>query len=201
MKSNNNSLFLVFFFLVTLQSCFATVLDTTHRKFVILRAGTKLSLQLTDSISSEKAIVGTVVQFTVYKARTVNGDVIFNEKCYGEGRISRVERPKSFGRAGLIEIIPFNIETTDGEQINVQATPIVVKGKERKTFAWIMSGALPILGIASLSPAGAMLAPFALIGLLVKGYDASLESSTIFSAYIAEDITLQTKGIKIQTIN
>jgi hypothetical protein len=201
MKSNNNSLFILFFILVTLPSCFATIADSTHRKFVTLRAGTVLSLELIDSISSEKAIVGAVVQFRVYKARSVDGDIIFSEKCYGEGRISRIERPKSFGRAGLIEIVPFNVETADREQIAVEGNKIIVKGNERKAFAWVMSGALPLLGLASLSPAGAILAPFALMGFLVKGSEAAIEPSTIFSAYVSENTTLQTKGINIKMIN
>lgn len=180
-------------------SFFSITKDSTGE--VLLKKGALLSIQLIEAVNSEEAIEGSIVQFVVYKAKQVSGDVIFSERCYGEGRITSVVHKRSFGRGGSITIVPFNVETTDGERILVNSQPITIKGNDKKAFAWVLSSALPLFGVASLSPGGLMLLPFGLVGFLVRGDAAELNNKTILSVQVAEDTYLQTKGKTIKINN
>ncbi len=101
-------------------------------QLVVLRAGTAVSVQLNDEISSDNVEVGNAVEFTVRSNVTVNGKVLIAAGSIAEGWVKDVQKTcegcKKKDRCGKLVITVENVQSVDGQRVNLRSIPHTVKG-------------------------------------------------------------------------
>lgn len=189
---NLNIIFAIFV-LIFNQSIFAASVNTDfngdnppkkERKITIKR-GTKITLQLNDNVSSQENELGNVVEMMVMMDVKVNGKTVVASGTFAEGLVTDARRAGIFGKGGRIELEGINIRSIDGQRIPIKSVKVKKQGKNRKGMAWGMSILIPAAGILMGTP---MLAPFAIVGLFVKGREIDIEAGTLVTAKILEDV-------------
>lgn len=101
---------------------------------VDLRAGTPVSLQLNDNISSEYVEIGNAVEFIVRNDVTVNGKVVIAAGSIAEGWVKDVEKMCEINCEGReycakLTITVESVQAVDGQRVFVRSIPHTVRGK------------------------------------------------------------------------
>jgi hypothetical protein len=125
-----------------------------------IRAGSAVPVRLDQTLSSNNSSVGAFVYFTVVSDVFDNeGNVVIKTGAKAEGTVTSVKASSFLGQAGSIGISVNTVTAIDGTRIPVQA--ISSGSGEDKMVISVILGLLCI------------------IGFLMKGGDAELNSNTV----------------------
>ncbi|MBX2927396.1 MAG: hypothetical protein KF852_06125 [Saprospiraceae bacterium] len=168
--------------------CTAYQPDTTLTgNYIVLEAGTPVSLTLYSEASSARLQEGNTVELDVKISVVVNGREVIRARDYAEGRVRMVRKAGILGRAGALEIEAVSVRAIDGQIVHLHGTPHTAKGHSRKGAAIGLSAATTVAGLAILDKKtkGASVG-FVFTGLFVKGQEAVIEKDIILRAYVAQ---------------
>ena len=125
-----------------------------------IKAGSAVSVRLDQTLSSNNSSVGAFVYFTVVNdVFDSEGNVVIKTGAKAEGTVTSVKASSFLGQAGSIGISVNTVTAIDGTRIPVQA--ISSGSGEDKMVISVILGLLCI------------------IGFLMKGGDAELNSNTV----------------------
>lgn len=154
-------------------------------KTVELPADTVFKISLNDDVSSKTNQVGDPVTFTVQEDVSVGNVLVLPKGAQGSGVVTKVSRPKSFGRSGALDISFDQVFSVDDEVIPTVLGP---EAKEKLTMEAAAVGASTIGALA--------LGPIGLVGgFFVKGKDVSLPAGS--TLYIETQEAVTTKGLEL----
>lgn len=154
-------------------------------KTVELPADTVFKISLNDDVSSKTNQVGDPVTFTVQEDVSVGNVLVLPKGAQGSGVVTKVSRPKSFGRSGALDISFDQVFSVDDEVI-----PTVL-GPEAKEKLKMEAAAVGVSTIGALA-----LGPIGLVGgFFVKGKDVSLPAGS--TLYIETQEAVTTKGLEL----
>lgn len=152
-------------------------------KSVELPADTVFKISLNDDVSSKTNEVGDPVTFTVQEDVMVGDVLVLPRGSQGSGVVTKVTRPKSFGRSGALDISFDQVFSVDDDAIPTVLGP---EAKEKLKMEAAAVGASTIGALA--------LGPIGLVGgFFVKGKDVSLPAGT--NLYIETQEAVTTKGL------
>lgn len=155
-------------------------------KTVELPAGTVFKISLNDDVSSKTSQVGDPVTFTVQEDVSVGDVLVLPKGAQGSGVVTKVSRPKSFGRSGTLDVSFDQVFSVDDEVIPTVLGP---EAKEKLKMEAAAVGASTIGALA--------LGPIGLVGgFFVKGKDVSLPAGS--TLYIETQQTVTTKGLELK---
>lgn len=101
---------------------------TTCEEMLTLRAGTIISLQSNEEISSEEVYVGNAIDFFVRSNVVVNGKVVIASGSIAEGWVKKVKSACG-GNCAEITITVENVQTVDGQRIYLRSIPHKVRAR------------------------------------------------------------------------
>lgn len=154
-------------------------------KTVELPANTVFKISLNDDVSSKTNQVGDPVTFTVQEDVSVDNVLVLPKGAQGSGVVTKVSRPKSFGRSGALDISFDQVFSVDDEVIPTVLGP---EAKEKLKMEAAAVGASTIGALA--------LGPIGLVGgFFVKGKDVSLPAGS--TLYIETQEAVTTKGLEL----
>lgn len=154
-------------------------------KTVELPANTVFKISLNDDVSSRTNQVGDPVTFTVQEDVSVGNVLVLPKGAQGSGVVTKVSRPKSFGRSGALDISFDQVFSVDDEVIPTVLGP---EAKEKLKMEAAAVGASTIGALA--------LGPIGLVGgFFVKGKDVSLPAGS--TLYIETQEAVTTKGLEL----
>lgn len=154
-------------------------------KTVELPANTVFKISLNDDVSSKTNQVGDPVTFTVQEDVSVGNVLVLPKGAQGSGVVTKVSRPKSFGRSGALDVSFDQVFSVDDEVIPTMLGP---EAKEKLKMEAAAVGASTIGALA--------LGPIGLVGgFFVKGKDVSLPAGS--TLYIETQEAVTTKGLEL----
>ena len=154
-------------------------------KTVELPADTVFKISLNDDVSSKTNQVGDPVTFTVQEDVSVGNVLVLPKGAQGSCVVTKVSRPKSFGRSGALDISFDQVFSVDDEVIPTVLGP---EAKEKLKMEAAAVGASTIGALA--------LGPIGLVGgFFVKGKDVSLPAGS--TLYIETQEAVTTKGLEL----
>ena len=152
-------------------------------KTVELPANTVFKISLNDDVNSKLNQVGDVVTFTVQEDVMVGDVLVLPRGSQGSGVVTKVSRPKSFGRSGQLDISFDQVFSVDDESIPTVLGP---ESKEKLKMEAAAVGASTIGALA--------LGPIGLVGgIFVKGKDVNMPAGS--ELYIQTSEAVTTKGL------
>lgn len=154
-------------------------------KSVTLPANTVFKISLNDDVSSKVNQVGDVVNFTVQEDVKVGDVLVLPRGTQGSGVVTKVTKPKSFGRSGALDISFDQVFSVDDEAIPTVLGP---ESKEKLKMEAAAVGASAI-GALALGPVGLV------GGFFVKGKDVVMPQGTTLYIQTKEEVV--TKGIEL----
>lgn len=154
-------------------------------KSVTLPANTVFKISLNDDVSSKVNQVGDVVNFTVQEDVKVGDVLVLPRGTQGSGVVTKVTKPKSFGRSGALDISFDQVFSVDDEAIPTVLGP---ESKEKLKMEAAAVGASAI-GALALGPVGLV------GGFFVKGKDVVMPQGTTLYIQTREEVV--TKGIEL----
>ena len=155
-------------------------------KTVELPKDTVFKISLNDEVSSKANKVGDSVTFTVQEDVLVGDVLVLPRGAQGSGVVTKVSRPKSFGRSGAVDISFDQVFSVDDESIPTVLGP---EAKDKLKMEAAAVGA-SVIGALALGPVGLV------GGLFVKGKDAVLPVGS--ELYIQTSEAVQTKGLVLK---
>jgi len=138
---------------------------------VKLTSGTNVRVEVVNTISSEGASVGQQVRLRVANDVKVDGEVVIKAGAPAWGKVVNAEGNGMLGKPGKIGITLTNVKTVDGQKVPISAKK-VVKGESKQTIAIVVTLVLCLLGI------------------FIKGKDATLQSGSYIDAQTAGEANI-----------
>ena len=125
---NLRSFFALFVFVA---SSFTAMANDNHDILITLRAGTPVSLTLNQTISSDDAQIGNVVEFMVRSNVTVNGQVVIAAGSIAEGMVTDVTKTcdKCAEDCAKLVISVETAQAVDGQRVYLRSIPLTIKGE------------------------------------------------------------------------
>ncbi len=161
---------------------------------IILRAGTEITFELFENVSSGTAEGGNLIELSVYRPIVVDGQTLINAGRYGEGKVIKARRAGVYGRPGKITVEAISVEAVDGQRVFLYGTPYSSTGRDRRALAWVLSIGLTLgamVGLAATKSSIFGVAIFMLLsGLLIRGQDVEIPSKTKLSGRVQQDIVI-----------
>ena len=100
----------------------------TCEELITLRAGTIVSLQSNEEISSDEVYVGNAIDFFVRSNVVVNGKVVITSGSIAEGQVKKV-KSSCGGNCAEITITVESVQTVDGQRIYLRSIPHKVRAR------------------------------------------------------------------------
>ena len=108
---------------------------------VQLKAGTYISLEITERLQSDKMTVGQLVRMQVRTNIVVNKRVVIRTGAVAMGRVKAI-RKTTYNHAEEIHIIAVNVQTVDGQLIALEGNEQILKGEFRGQAAVVHPGTM-----------------------------------------------------------
>ncbi len=120
-----------FFALLLLAISSLTATANDNDLLITLRAGTPVSLTLNQTVSSDDAQIGNVVEFMVRSNVTVNGQVVIAAGSIAEGMVTDVTKTCTAcpTECAKLVITVETVQTVDGQRIFLRSIPMTIKGE------------------------------------------------------------------------
>lgn len=150
---------------------------------VVLPADTVFKISLNEDVGSKNNAAGDTIHFTVQEDVRQDGVLVLPRGAQGSGVVTKVTRPRMFGRSGEIEIAFNQVFSIDEEVI---PTVLGAESRERLKMEAAAIGASAV-GALALGPVGLV------GGLFVKGREAELPAGT--ELYIQTSQAVRAHGI------
>lgn len=163
---------------------------------VVLPEDSRVTLKILEELRSDEAEESQVVPLEVVLDVVAEGRRVAITGAYAEGRVRRVIPAKHFGKGGLLEVEPINMQLIDGQRIRLVGEARKSTGRNRKFLAWAVAIISPGVGAIFAASAGndsaiPFMLPFAGLGFLVKGKEAVLPPETLITAVVPKDVTVK----------
>ena len=119
------------FALLVLAATSLNVLANDNDLIITLRAGTPISLTLNQTVSSNDAQIGNVVECMVRSNVTVNGQVVIAAGSIAEGMVTQVTKtcPGCPARCSELVITVKTVRAVDGQHVALRGLPITIRGE------------------------------------------------------------------------
>lgn len=162
--------------LMAIVMMFTSVLPTSAEedKYVILKAGTPVMLELITNVSSNKSHVGDIVDFRVTNDVKVKGDVVIPAGSIARGQVTYASKSNFIGIPGEVSVTVRSVTAVDGSQIPLSSAGISNEGNDKMVISIVLT-VLCILGLA------------------IRGEKGRLVSGTPISASVATDVEIGLK--------
>jgi hypothetical protein len=126
---------------------------------VVVKAGTSLTLETAETISSETLTPGQMIDFKVKYDVKVDDKVVIAAGAPAKGQVLRAQKAKGLGKEGLIEIQLKSAKAVDGQDILLGMGNVFQEGESKETLSIVLGVVLCILfltmkGKNALVPAG-----------------------------------------------
>ncbi|MGQ9723111.1 MAG: hypothetical protein ACUVXA_17545 [Candidatus Jordarchaeum sp.] len=154
-------------------------INAQETKIVVLKAGTPVLLEITETIDSEKANVGDIVKLRVIRPVKVDDIEVIKVGERAEGKIAEVKRAKGWGVKGEIAMSLTYTYAIDGTEVLLSAT-------QRATGEGKV-GTATAVGVGT----GLICLPVALTGFLIKGEQGKLLSGQEVKGYVDGDYKIK----------
>lgn len=148
---------------------------------VTLRAGTQVVVEPAQTFNTKNLSVGQTVNVRVKYNVVVNKQIVIAAGAPGTAIISKLTKPRSFGRGSEAEFQVQSVQTTDQQQCPLSGIPLIVEGDDKKGLAIGLCIGLGLITIP-------ILCVGALSGLFIKGKHAEIPAGTSLNANVASDI-------------
>ncbi len=103
---------------------------------ITLRAGTAITLQTTQQISSQYLVAGQNIDFRVVYDVIADSEVVIPAGSIAKGTVVHAQKPKMFGKPGVISIKVNSVQAVDGQQIPLSSNVQMREGQNQKAIAW-----------------------------------------------------------------
>ncbi len=153
-------------------------------KEVTLRAGMPVVVEAIQTYSSKNISSGQTINVRVKYNVVVNKASVISAGALGNAIVSDVQKPKSFGRPGRMELQIQNVQAVDGQQVLLSGIPFVVEGENRKGLAWGVG-----IGVGLFTYGLGLL-----LGFAFKGRDAEFRSGTTLNSSVASDVEVEVEN-------
>lgn len=135
---------------------------------IILRDGTPVFLELSQTISPEQVSEGEIVNFTVVRDVVVDNAVIIERGASAQAMITMLKERDYMGQKAKLSFTMDSVSTLEGRVVNLRST-IHVNGKDRFAATAVASYAIcPAFGA-------------------IKGGDVQIPAGTEYKAYVSGD--------------
>lgn len=148
-----------------------------------LPANTVFKISLNEDVGTKINEVGDPVSFTVEEDVTVGNVLVLPKGAQGSGVVTNVQKPRSFGRSGSLDIAFDQVFSIDEEEIPTVLGP-EAREKLKMEAAAIGASALGALALGPIGLVG---------GFFVKGKDVEMPLGSVL--YIQTKETVQTRGM------
>ncbi len=120
--------------LVSLVLLISTCWSFKPAEKVLLKAGTPVSLQLNESINSDEAQQGSIIQLMVRNDVIINGKVLIKAGSLAEGWIKEAYSGcrRCSTRCAKLVLVAQSTQAVDGQRIYLKGIPHTIKGDCRK---------------------------------------------------------------------
>lgn len=150
---------------------------------VLIKSGTAVKLQFSNTISSASARKGDKVDFIVEKGVTVDGYTVVRPGEVARGSVVEVDRKRLMGMGGKVIVKLDSVELANGEQVGLEARQRFKGGSHTLR-----------MGLA-MAVTAAIYLPAAPVFLLAHGRDSVVLKGTELTAYTTSDVRAQTSGL------
>jgi hypothetical protein len=139
---------------------------------VTLPAGTQVTLEVMQHLEGKNLYPSQSIPLRVKFDVEVDGKILIKAGALGTGIISRLEKGKSFGKSGKVEIMPLSVQAADGQQVVVSGMPLSIDGKSggNKAVAASVGAAIVTGGVGLVA------------GAFVKGKTGDINAGTLLIA-------------------
>jgi len=103
---------------------------------LILRAGTPIILELTNTLDSDQLNIGQSVDFRVNHDVIVNKITVIKAGSIARGQITRAAKSKALGRQGYVDVMIKNVQAIDGQFIPLAGNSLYREGEDKEIIAW-----------------------------------------------------------------
>ncbi len=156
---------------------------------VLVKSGTPVKLQFSNTISSASAHKGDKVDFVVEKGVAVDGYTVVRPGEVARGSVVEVERKRLLGVGGRVIVKLDSVELASGEQVGLEARQRF-KGRSHTLR----------MGLA-MAVTAAIYLPAAPVFLLAHGRDSVVLKGTELTAYTTSDVRAQTSALLTTPLN
>lgn len=153
--------------------------DKELTEYVTLKAGTPVTLQTTQQISSQYAMAGQSIDFRVVYDVSVDGKVVIPAGSVAKGTVVNAQKPKMFGKPGIISIQVKSVQAADGQQISLSSNTQMREGDNKKALAWILFGVSLII-----------LWPLIFVPFFLKGKNAEIPQGMNIDANTTTNVNI-----------
>lgn len=147
-----------------------------------LRAGTPVVVEMSQNYGGTNLAVGQTVNVRVKFGVVIEKQTVIAAGALGTAVISRYEKPRSFGRPGVLEVQVQGVQTVDGQNVLLSGIPLNVEGENRKGLAWGLA-----IGVGLFTGGIGVVT-----GFFIKGKPAEIRGGTTVNATVASDIDVET---------
>lgn len=152
---------------------------------ITLRSGTPLVVEISQNYGGTNISEGQTVNIRVKFAVVIEKQIVIAAGALGSGVITRYQKPRSFGRPGMMEIQIQGVQTVDGQNVLLSGIPLNVEGENRKTLAIGLSVGLGLFtGVGFIT------------GIFIKGKPAEIRGGTTVNANVASDTNVEVEDAK-----
>ena len=145
------------------------------KKYVKLRSGTPVMLEVIDTIDSEKYKLGQTVPLIVGRPVTAEDHIVILPHAQVHAKVSKVTKASGWGSKGEIEIVIESCFSVDNQEIMISAT--------HYTEGESSHGSATAVGVGT----GILCLPLALTGFAVKGEEGKIPAGMTIKARVDTD--------------
>lgn len=110
-------------------------IDCTYEEsYIIVPGGTRVSLELNQTVHSEQVEVGHILDFAVYRNVVINGKVVIRSGALAEGEVTHVNKTCNAcaacdGPCSQVTVKVRSVQTVDGSFIELGGKPHMMRGQ------------------------------------------------------------------------
>lgn len=145
-------------------------------------SGTPVVVEAVQTYSSKNLNIGQSLSVRVKFNIVQDKQILVAAGALGTANISKLEKPKIFGKPGKMELQVQRVQAVDGQQILLSGIPLILEGQNKRALA---------LGLGI----GVGVVTFGLgliIGFFIKGKDAEFNAGTNINSSVASDMEIET---------
>ena len=139
---------------------------------IVIKSGTEVLVRILERVKSNNVQTGQIIRFAVERA-VVNDDgiTLIEGGAHAYGKVTKVAKAGFFGAGGKLGITIDSVEAYNGKIIHLSGN----KNDDGDN-------------VTGLSVVGVVVTP---LTLFFRGTNAVIEEGTVFSAYVAHNVTLE----------
>ena len=139
---------------------------------IVVKGGTEVLVRILERLKSNRVQVGQIIRFSVERAvRNEDGIVVIEGGAPAYGKVTKVAKAGFFGAGGKLGLVIDSVEAYNGKIVHLSGN----KNDDGDN-------------VSGVSIVGAVVTPFT---LFFRGTNAVIEEGTVFSAYVAHNMTLE----------